>query len=489
MRGFGMQGATGAVLVAAGVVALAGPGVAGATVPAGNLVQNPGAEAAEGASDSATVRTPPGWGATPSFTAVKYGSPDFPSTALSASIGGGSNFFAGGPNAATSIGEQTFDVSVAAPEIDSGRVSVRLAAHLGGFSTDGDNAKITAELQDANGDTTFSTVQIGPVTAADRSNQTTLLARSAIADVPAGTRDIRLTFTATRAAGAYNDGYADNVSLTLDMDDDPVAVNDSATVGRNSAATVLDVLANDTDSDGGPKQVASVTQPANGTATVTGGGSGVDYKPNPDYCNNQAGGSPDTFNYSLNGGSTATVRVSVTCLAPDAFQLIAQPAGCAQRGRLFTGTNGNNTITGTALSDVLLGLGGNDALRGLAADDCLYGGAGNDTLFGGAGRDRADGGAGNDRLNGDSGNDRISGGTGSDRISGGTSNDSVSGGSGRDRISGGSGGDRIDGGSGNDRISARDRARDRISCGSGRDVVTADRTDRVARNCERVRRR
>src|SRR3954447_15559821 len=83
--------------------ALAAAGAAGAAVPSGNLVQNPGAEAAEGASDASTVKAPPQWGTTPSLTAVKYGTPLFPSTEVSSSIGGGANFFAGGPNAPTSI--------------------------------------------------------------------------------------------------------------------------------------------------------------------------------------------------------------------------------------------------------------------------------------------------------------------------------------------------------------------------------------------------
>jgi hypothetical protein len=45
-----------------------------------------------------------------------------------------------------------------------------------------------------------------------------------------------------------------------------------------------------------------------------------------------------------------------------------------------------------------------------------------------------------------------------------------------DRLFGGRGADRLVGGKG----------RDRVSCGAGRDVVIADRSDRVARNCERV---
>ena len=47
----------------------------------------------------------------------------------------------------------------------------------------------------------------------------------------------------------------------------------------------------------------------------------------------------------------------------------------------------------------------------------------------------------------------------------------------------------IEGGSGNDTILVRDGTRDRINCGSGRDKVTADRRDKIAKNCERVSRR
>src|SRR4051794_29176144 len=77
-----------------------GTGNAGAVVPSGNLVQNPGAETGTGAADESTKNPPPLWGASGSFTAVKYGAPLFPTAGLSASIGGGTNFFAGGPGAA-----------------------------------------------------------------------------------------------------------------------------------------------------------------------------------------------------------------------------------------------------------------------------------------------------------------------------------------------------------------------------------------------------
>ena len=47
---------------------------------------------------------------------------------------------------------------------------------------------------------------------------------------------------------------------------------------------------------------------------ITGGGAGLTYEPDADYCNDRAGAAPDTFTYTLNGGDTATVTVTVTCV-------------------------------------------------------------------------------------------------------------------------------------------------------------------------------
>ncbi|MEA2154406.1 MAG: hypothetical protein QOE11_546, partial [Solirubrobacteraceae bacterium] len=93
-------------------------------------------------------------------------------------------------------------------------------------------------------------------------------------------------------------------------------------------ASAVTVLANDTDVDAGPKSVASVTQPANGTVAVTGGGTGLSYAPNADSCNSSPGGAPDTFTYTLTPGvSTATVSMTVTCVddAPELDLDGAQP--------------------------------------------------------------------------------------------------------------------------------------------------------------------
>jgi Ca2+-binding RTX toxin-like protein len=156
---------------------------------------------------------------------------------------------------------------------------------------------------------------------------------------------------------------------------------------------------------------------------------------------------------------------------------IALRTGCALRVVAISGTSAANTINGTARSDILLGKAGNDLLRGLAGNDCLYGEAGNDRLRGGAGSDRLFGGPGADRLEGESGSDRMTGAAGNDRLT--------------DR----SGRDRFSGGAGNDTIDARDTSlvgrhvRDTVTCGPGRDRVLADRSDVVARDCERITRR
>ncbi len=116
------------------------------------------------------------------------------------------------------------------------------------------------------------------------------------------------TFTYT-----LNGGSTATVSMTVTcVDDPPKAVNDVATVTEDAAATAVNVLANDDNADGGPLSIVSVTQPADGTVAITGGGTGLTYRPDADYCND---GSPkDTFEYTINGGSKATVSMAVTCV-------------------------------------------------------------------------------------------------------------------------------------------------------------------------------
>ncbi len=206
MRGHLLVGLVAAALIAAAP--------AGAAVPSGNLLVNPGAEAAPGAADSGTQLPLPGWTVESTFTAVQYGTPDFLTAADGAALGGGVNFFAGGPGGATSAATQVVDVSGAAAEIDAGKVAATLSALLGGYSSQTDHATVTATFLDGAG-ASVGAVALPTVTSTDRNLTTTLIARTASAALPAGTRQIAVRIDAIRDDGSYNDGYIDNVSLVL----------------------------------------------------------------------------------------------------------------------------------------------------------------------------------------------------------------------------------------------------------------------------------
>jgi hypothetical protein len=92
------------------------------------------------------------------------------------------------------------------------------------------------------------------------------------------------------------------------VDDAPVAVDDSDTVQEDAPPTAIDVLANDTDIDGGAKAVAGRTNGSHGSVAIIGGGAALTYAPAANYCG------PDSFTYALNGGAQATVAITVVCV-------------------------------------------------------------------------------------------------------------------------------------------------------------------------------
>ena len=115
------------------------------------------------------------------------------------------------------------------------------------------------------------------------------------------------------ANGGSDTSADETFTITVNaVDDPPIAVDDAETLSEDNSV-VIDVMANDTDIDGGPKSIDSVTQPAGGSVTITNGGADVTYQPNVNFCND---GSPtDDFTYTLTpGSSTATVAMTVTCI-------------------------------------------------------------------------------------------------------------------------------------------------------------------------------
>jgi hypothetical protein len=112
-----------------------------------------------------------------------------------------------------------------------------------------------------------------------------------------------------------NGGSSATVTVTVDCSSPPTAADDQATVPQGAGPTAIAVLANDPDPDGGPKTIASATQPGGGVVAIVAAGSSLTYQPNPGYCNSLPGMPIDSFTYTLNGGSIGNVLVTVTCPA------------------------------------------------------------------------------------------------------------------------------------------------------------------------------
>ncbi len=158
------------------------------------------------------------------------------------------------------------------------------------------------------------------------------------------------TFTYRVNDGSTNSGTV-TVSVTVAcVDDGPVVVADTATVTEDAAVAPIDVLTNDTDVDAGPRTVQSVTQPANGTSAVGGGGANATFQPTANFCGST------TFNYTVNGGSSGAVNVTVTCVndAPTGVGTI--PAQSRTEGQphtlatasYFTDVDAGDTLTYSA---------------------------------------------------------------------------------------------------------------------------------------------
>ena len=95
--------------------------------------------------------------------------------------------------------------------------------------------------------------------------------------------------------------------VLCNINQDPVANDDSVTVPEDSPIYQIDVLLNDSDPDGDSLTIISVTAPTYGSAITD--GEYVNYTPDPEY------NGLDTFSYTIDDGSggsdTATVSITV----------------------------------------------------------------------------------------------------------------------------------------------------------------------------------
>jgi len=221
---------------------------------------------------------------------------------------------------------------------------------------------------------------------------------------------------------------------------------------KNSA----DVPLSCSDANGNPLRQTRLSDPAGGTIADRAGG-GWTYTHTGDRI-----GPAGSFTFKANDGAADSNTATAS--------LVAVPANGGRCSNRFVGSSARDRIVGSRFGDRINGAQGGDRIAARAGADCVSGNRGGDRLAGEGGRDR---------VSGNSGNDRLLGGPGPDLLFGG---------SGRDLLSAGGGRNRLFGGAGNDGIRARNDRVDRIRCGAGNDRVTADKNDRVARDCERVRR-
>lgn len=182
-----------------------------------NMIQNPGAELGFGESDAIPpAEVVPAFAPMNGFTVVRYGSPNgFPSLDLAAQIAGETNFFTGG-TASVSSATQVMNVFDAASLIDSvSGVSYELSGFLGGYADQNDYAEVSLLFLNEIG-IEVGSEKLKPVNATERQNQTALLLRQAIGNLPVGTRAIQLKITMTKVeADTRNDGYVDNLRFSL----------------------------------------------------------------------------------------------------------------------------------------------------------------------------------------------------------------------------------------------------------------------------------
>jgi VCBS repeat-containing protein len=180
------------------------------------------------------------------------------------------------------------------------------------------------------------------------------------------------TFSALTA-----DGTAQLVTITIHAQDDaPTARNDAVTTDE---ATVLNgnVLSNngsgaDFDDDGPPLAVSAVNGSGANVGVQITLASGAHLTLNAD----------GTFSYDPNNAFNATPTLAsgaANTPAPDSFTYTLAGGGTATVSVTVNGIDSNDLLLGTAASDMLSAGIGNDYLDGLGAADNMFGGLGNDT--------------------------------------------------------------------------------------------------------------
>ena len=149
--------------------------------------------------------------------------------------------------------------------------------------------------------------------------------------------------------GAIHGGWGLDIVTRGAYDDGPVQWNEDQGPGR------INVLANDT---GGFLQIDAITDAPHGTtAIVVDDPFEVSYAPDPNYCNEPGPAPPDSFQYTITGGDSATVEVDVVCtpdpsVATDDARTVAEDSGASSFDVVANDTDADDEpVQVTAASD------------------------------------------------------------------------------------------------------------------------------------------
>ncbi len=141
------------------------------------------------------------------------------------------------------------------------------------------------------------------------------------ADLIGATLQVRIFYT--DGGGTFENVASVPTGAVTSTNSDPVASNDFART-PGGLATSINVLLNDSDPDNDPLSVTSVTQPANGTATILPNGQ-VSYLADSNFVG------PDSFTYDVSDGNGGTATATVNVLVPDTS---SEPPGGGGGGEL-----------------------------------------------------------------------------------------------------------------------------------------------------------
>ncbi|HTU10131.1 MAG TPA: Ig-like domain-containing protein [Allosphingosinicella sp.] len=300
-------------------------------------------------------------------------------------------------------------------------------------------------------------------------------------DPTVGGTDTSRTITVTVDDGTIDSATATTTINITAVDDAPVAQPDAFTITESGAIIGANLFASngsgaDSDPDGPPLAISAVNGSggnvgtqivlASGALLTVNANGTFDYNPNGAFLPTPTSGSGasntpghDSFTYTLTGGNTVTVNITLTGLDTD--DTLRGTAGAD----ILSGGLGNDTYYVENGSDQVLeaAAAGNDRVfasvsyaltagssveqlsttnnAGTGAINLTGNGLAN-SIIGNAGINTLTGGAGNDLLDGKEGNDTLAGGADNDTLYGREGNDMLYGGTGTNYLEGGSGDDQ-----------------------------------------------